>query len=54
MNRTPHGKPDRPKHGPQPASPAGARPTKGAAASRLRAQTRKVLGKHYRAKYGVR
>jgi hypothetical protein len=33
--------------------PAGA-PAKGAAASRLHAQTRKQLGKHYRAKYGVR
>jgi hypothetical protein len=27
---------------------------KPAAASNLRAQTRKMLGKHYRAKYGVR
>ena len=29
-------------------------PAKGAAASRLQAQTRKQLVKHYRAKYGVR
>jgi hypothetical protein len=28
--------------------------SKAAAASRLRAQTRKQLGKHYRAKFGVR
>jgi hypothetical protein len=29
-------------------------PSRSAAASRLRAQTRKQLGKHYRAKYGVK
>lgn len=29
-------------------------PAKPAAASRLRVQTRKLLAKHYRAKYGVR
>lgn len=29
-------------------------PARGAATSRLRSQTRKQLGKHYRAKYGVR
>jgi len=32
-----------------PASVPGTAPS-----SRLRAQTRKVLGKHYRSKYGVR
>ena len=38
-------------HGAAQSSPS---PSKGAAASRLRSQTRKQLGKHYRAKYGVR
>jgi hypothetical protein len=36
------------------ASQSSPSPSKGAAASRLRSQTRKQLGKHYRAKYGVR
>ena len=39
---------------PRPASKAPGQQPKGAAASRLRMQTRKVLGKHYRATYGVR
>jgi len=43
----------------KPAAPArssqiAAQPSKPAVAARLRVQTRKVLGKHYRAKYGVR
>jgi len=38
---------------PQPSARTASSP-KGAIASRLRAQTRKQLGKHYRAKYGVR
>jgi hypothetical protein len=37
------------------ALPAGSAPrAKPAPASQLRAQTRRVLSKHYRAKYGVR
>jgi hypothetical protein len=39
---------------PHGAAPSSIAPSKGAAASRLRSQTRKQLGKHYRAKYGVR
>ena len=36
------------------ASRAPAQPPKRAPSSQLRSQTRKVLGKHYRSKYGVR
>jgi hypothetical protein len=39
---------------PRAASLPSLSPSRSAAASRLRAQTRKQLGKHYRAKYGVR
>jgi hypothetical protein len=35
-------------------STTGARPDLPLRASKLRSQTRKLLGKHYRAKYGVR
>jgi hypothetical protein len=39
---------------PSGATQAAVFPPKSAAASRLHAQTRKQLGKHYRAKYGVK
>jgi hypothetical protein len=39
---------------PQGPKPPSFSPARSAAASRLRAQTRKQLGKHYRAKYGVK
>lgn len=39
------------RRGSPPAKSPSAKP---AAASRLRDQTRRVLGKHYRAKYGVK
>ena len=46
----------RPKSVAGPVARSGARPgmEKPVRVSQLRAQTRKLLGKHYRAKYGVR
>jgi hypothetical protein len=48
---TPKTKPSAPRRSVQPAA---AKPRKTPPSAQLRAQTRKVLGKHYRAKYGVR